>query len=842
MATTQVKITRIQTASPTSINNGQTAMETVAGQDADLSFPMHFHKIGDTVYKHLAKDQAARVTTLEATTSLKLASGATINELSTDGTLAGDSDTAVPTEQAVKTYVDGLIATSDYWDRSTSPNYTYLQNTGDVLGLGNATTESWTDNAIDFGGNAILGGGNTLGMYQNLYNDGAEKTRTAAESSAITMVQGSMLLRAYDTATVDTTPTNPNQITINPISTTFNAASIDADFIVNYDSGRAFFVNGADGNVTVDNKLGIGVVPVYNLQVNAAADVTAGIIPGSSADNCTMIFRASNNWQILSEPFTDSMYDFGINFNRNINTGEFYIAHNGSKKFILDENGNVGINEQSPVLKLDVKGPNSNGIRYTSTGSIINVFGASSTGGFIGTTSNHDLEFYTNASQKMVITSAGNVGIGVAPNSNWTEKAIDWGSGAVWGNSSEMYFGENLYDDGDIKAYATGASSYISCQGGAIQLKAFDTATTGTTPTNPNYFQLSPTSTVINVSQDDINTLIYYDLGIGLYLDGGNGRTGNRTSTPLSNVGTTSNNFDSNWNGFHIYSSNRAALVVEGTGQVPNGVGYPGAGLYLVDRVQTTDNKILSLEAYNGNMRFGRYEDDNFATYVDILELSNTIFYVYDRDLLIYDTTKSFGFNSTNFEYANSGDMKLVTPTSKTLFLEEEVYKDIQFPTGSAKVPASNAPTWTTFSTNTNKYTWAVNDYADLQANEVIHEFKEGSDVQWHIHIFTNGSDGTDRYVKYIIYFDIVNNDGTFSERSVTSEITIPASTADRTHIIQNIGVAATGLGIDIGADVTCRLKRETASGSAPTSDPFVSMVGLHVACDTLGSRTMTTK
>jgi hypothetical protein len=37
---------------------------------------------------------------------LKLPSGGAINEFSTDGTLAGNSDDAVPTEKAVKTYVD----------------------------------------------------------------------------------------------------------------------------------------------------------------------------------------------------------------------------------------------------------------------------------------------------------------------------------------------------------------------------------------------------------------------------------------------------------------------------------------------------------------------------------------------------------------------------------------------------------------------------------------------------------------------------------------------------------------------------------------------------------------
>jgi len=44
---------------------------------------------------------------LEVTSgTLKLPNGTTINELSTDGTFAGNSDDAVPTEKAVKTYVD----------------------------------------------------------------------------------------------------------------------------------------------------------------------------------------------------------------------------------------------------------------------------------------------------------------------------------------------------------------------------------------------------------------------------------------------------------------------------------------------------------------------------------------------------------------------------------------------------------------------------------------------------------------------------------------------------------------------------------------------------------------
>ena len=42
--------------------------------------------------------------------SMNLSEGVTINEISNDGTLAGDSDTAIPTEKAIKTYVDTEIA------------------------------------------------------------------------------------------------------------------------------------------------------------------------------------------------------------------------------------------------------------------------------------------------------------------------------------------------------------------------------------------------------------------------------------------------------------------------------------------------------------------------------------------------------------------------------------------------------------------------------------------------------------------------------------------------------------------------------------------------------------
>ena len=49
----------------------------------------------------------AQTLSYDSTNGLDLGTGATVNEFSVDGTLAGNSDSAIPTEKAVKTYVDG---------------------------------------------------------------------------------------------------------------------------------------------------------------------------------------------------------------------------------------------------------------------------------------------------------------------------------------------------------------------------------------------------------------------------------------------------------------------------------------------------------------------------------------------------------------------------------------------------------------------------------------------------------------------------------------------------------------------------------------------------------------
>ena len=55
---------------------------------------------------------------LTISSSLTLNAGAGVNEFSVDGTFGDNSDTAVPTEQAVKTYVDSMVYTGIDWQDS----------------------------------------------------------------------------------------------------------------------------------------------------------------------------------------------------------------------------------------------------------------------------------------------------------------------------------------------------------------------------------------------------------------------------------------------------------------------------------------------------------------------------------------------------------------------------------------------------------------------------------------------------------------------------------------------------------------------------------------------------
>lgn len=161
----------------------------------------------------------------------------------------------------------------------------------------------------------------------------------------------------------------------------------------------------------------------------------------------------------------------------------------------------------------------------------------------------------------------------------------------------------------------------------------------------------------------------------------------------------------------------------------------------------------------------------------------------------------------------------------------------------TAKVPAANFPTWTTFTTNLNSYTFAINDYVDISTAEILHDYKEGTDLGLHLHIVTNGlNDATARKAKYTVYYSWGDTDEVMSaEGSLTAEVTITANLADKTHLYLDIG-DVTGTNYKIGSLLKMRVKRIAGTGTEPAVDPFVEQVGIHYQIDTIGSREETVK
>jgi hypothetical protein len=170
------------------------------------------------------------------------------------------------------------------------------------------------------------------------------------------------------------------------------------------------------------------------------------------------------------------------------------------------------------------------------------------------------------------------------------------------------------------------------------------------------------------------------------------------------------------------------------------------------------------------------------------------------------------------------------------------VYTDIDFPV-IIRTTGTNIPTLATMQGNIKAPQWAVNDIADLEQKEFPHSWKEASAVQWHIHLVTGGTDTADRYVKFQIEYCWANSNGTLSSvTTISEELLIPANTAAKTHKIYNIGSAWTPASGKIGGHIFARLTRIAATGTAPTTNPFVGMAQLHIINDTLGSRQITTK
>lgn len=100
---------------------------------------------------------------------------------------------------------------------------------------------------------------------------------------------------------------------------------------------------------------------------------------------------------------------------RSHSTGIFTWEVTGSEKMRLNSSGNVGIGETNPTSLLHLSSASSPALRLQdTTNDCTLLLYAQNTNSHIGTSSNHELFFDTNGSQRMMITTGGNIGIGTS--------------------------------------------------------------------------------------------------------------------------------------------------------------------------------------------------------------------------------------------------------------------------------------------------------------------------------------------------------------------------------------------------------------------------------------------
>lgn len=196
--------------------------------------------------------------------------------------------------------------------------------------------------------------------------------------------------------------------------------------------------------------------------------------------------------------------------------------------------------------------------------------------------------------------------------------------------------------------------------------------------------------------------------------------------------------------------------------------------------------------------------------------------------------------NNTTFE----ADGTMVARGDATTF------NDIQTPMLSGRNPGGDTPILTNFVGNLLRYRFAVGNFLDMPGVELLHDWKEGSALEIHVHWATAvANNATPRGVKWEIEWTLANIEsqgGTvvFPNTTISAQATdavIAANEAARTHKYTSI-VAIDATGFKIGAYLLFRVRRITATGTAPATDPFGLAVGVHYQKDTLGSRTISSK
>ena len=201
---------------------------------------------------------------------------------------------------------------------------------------------------------------------------------------------------------------------------------------------------------------------------------------------------------------------------------------------------------------------------------------------------------------------------------------------------------------------------------------------------------------------------------------------------------------------------------------------------------------------------------------------------------------ESRGANGTD-----AADLTIDCGMAKTPVLAVTVYNDANVG-GLALRPGVTTPPVTQWVDNLGANTgiYGLGFAALDEANgsiEIPHDYKEGSDITFHIHWGANDAPSGTDYVKWQLKYFI---DAESTEATTPPATTIVIETAYDTryeHKRSDFPVI-TGTSFKIGDQINFNIKRIAAAGDAYAGVAIAETIGFHYEVDTAGSRQILTK
>lgn len=197
-------------------------------------------------------------------------------------------------------------------------------------------------------------------------------------------------------------------------------------------------------------------------------------------------------------------------------------------------------------------------------------------------------------------------------------------------------------------------------------------------------------------------------------------------------------------------------------------------------------------------------------------------------------------------------DLTIICGTQKTAVLNEPVWKDINLGAALLDPIPAFAPSSDTFDdetgTDTGIYTLSFGIGDRVSGSfEIQHDYKEGSDISFHLHWQGKAAPtGTDN-VKWQLTYTISRDGQTLDAATVIVTPDTPISTqyiVTRSTFPNISGSTGGNNGgpIQIADQFVFTLERIAATGDAYAGGALIATLGLHYQVDTLGSRTIGAK